>query len=129
MVCLAWHWSNNRDVVGVWGHIGLQITSPWPSLPLLLLFPLQMFIPRSSLSYVFAITGGVFYASKFPENMFPGIAPLALSCDCHMTTVGAACDCHTTTVGAACDCHTTTVGAACDCHTTTVGATCDCHHC
>ena len=83
MVCLAWHWSNNRDVVGgVWGDIGLQITSLWPSLPLLLLFPLQMFIPRSSLSYVFAITGGVFYASKFPENMFPGIALLS---HCHVT--------------------------------------------
>ena len=50
--------------------------------------PLQMFIPRSSLSYVFAITGGVFYASKFPENMFPGSATVALPCDCHMTTSG-----------------------------------------
>ena len=79
------------------------------------LMPLQMFIPRSSLSYVFAITGGVFYASKFPENMFPGSTTVALPCDCHMTTRVAACDCHMTTRVAACDCHMTTIGPECDC--------------
>ena len=77
--------------------------------------PLQMFIPRSSLSYVFAITGGVFYASKFPENMFPGSASIALPCDCHMTTRVATCDCHMTTRVATCDCHMTTIGPECDC--------------
>ena len=86
-----------------------------------------MFIPRSSLSYVFAITGGVFYASKFPENMFPGSATVALPCDCHMTTRVAAFDCHMTTRVAACDCHMTTRVAACDCHMTTRVAACDCH--